>query len=51
MTNAGEIWVSNNAGPLAVASAGVYHDSAGPRAHEVYGSPAGVVTNEGPTLN
>jgi hypothetical protein len=51
VTNAGEVDVDGDAGPLPIDSAGLYRDSAGPRAHELYGVPASMVTNGGPTLN
>jgi hypothetical protein len=51
VTNAGEIWVSNNHGSLSVGGAGIYRDSAGPRAHALCGSPAGMVTNGAPVTN
>jgi hypothetical protein len=51
VTNAGEIWVSNHQGSVGVGGPGVFRDSAGPGAHELYGSPAGMLTNGGSTTN
>jgi hypothetical protein len=51
MPDAGEVWASQDGDDSGSAGAGVYRDSNGPRAHELYGAPAGTVTNGGQTLN